>query len=278
MSADAEATAAPQGKPALKSLIQRGLRRTHLWLARKDLPPRMALYLHSLDPSEQPALRAMLAWCRDQGRTFVDVDEYLSPDCPAGAVYVSFDDNHRGWFEALPLFAEFGVKVTFYTNTCVLRGVAGEDEVRDYYDLVAHRGRREPLTAEEIQAIHRAGHVIGAHTHSHVAMRRVPAEQARADLEKNREMLQEITGARIEHFSYPFGVKRHFSPELGEMVRGMGFRSIAAATPGLLYGAPDPFWIQRTYWMLDRPVAWNAENMRVNGALWVKLTKLSPIG
>ena len=147
-----------------------------------------------------------------------------------------------------------------------------------YYDLVAHHGRRELLTAAEIAGLHQAGHIVGAHTHSHIAMRKVPMDAARADLERNRALLEEITGAKVEHFSYPFGVRRHFSPELGEMVRGMGFRSIAAATPGLLYQPRDPFWMQRTYWMLDKPVAWNAENLRVNGALWVKLTKLSPIG
>lgn len=265
-------------KTTIKRLVQRGLRRTHLWLARKDLPPRIALYLHSLDPGEHPALRAMLQWCRDTGRTFVDADQYLSPSCPPSAVYVSFDDNHRGWHEALSLFAEFGVRVTFYTNTCILRGASSDEEIRNYYDLVDHHGHREPLSADEIAAIHKAGHIIGAHTHSHIAMRRVPMDHARADLEKNRTLLEQITGAKIEHFSYPFGVKRHFSPALGEMVRTMGFRSIAAATPGLLYQPHDPFWIQRTYWMLHRPVAWNAENLRVNGALWVKLTKLSPIG
>jgi len=265
-------------KPALKRWLQRGLRRTHLWLARRELPPRMALYLHSLDPAEQPALRAMLQWCRDQGRTFVDTDQYLSPDCPPGAVNVSFDDNHRGWHEALPLFAEFGVRVTFYVNTCVLRGACTPEEMNAYYDLVAHHGYREPLTAEEIAEIHHAGHLIGAHTHTHIAMRKVPVATAQQDLERNRTILEGITGAPVRHFSYPFGIRRHFSPALGEMVRRMGFQSVAAATPGLLYQKRDPFWIQRTYWMLHQPVAWNAENMRVNGALWVNLTKLSPIG
>ena len=267
-----------RGRATLKRSFQRGLRRVHLWCARKELPERMALYLHSLDEAEQPALREMLEWCRDHGRTFVDTDRYLAPDCPAGAVNVSFDDNHRGWHQALPLFAEFGVRVTFYTNTCVLRGVCSEAEMNAYYDLVAHHGHREPLTAAEIAEIHRAGHIIGAHTHSHIAMKKVPMGEAQADLEKNRTMLEEITGAKVAHFSYPFGVRRHFSEALGGMVRRMGFQSIAAATPGLLYEPPDACWIQRTYWMLNRPVAWNAENLRVNGALWVKLTKLSPIG
>ena len=265
-------------KRPLKRWLQRGLRRAHLLFAGRELPPRMALYLHSLDPSEQPAVRDMLQWCRDHGRTFVDTDQYLSPDCPAGAVNISFDDNHRGWHEALPLFAEFGVRVTFYTNTCVLRGVSGADGIKRYYDLVAHHGHREPLAVEEIAGLHKAGHLIGAHTHDHIAMRRVPVDQARGDVERNRTLLEQITGAKVEHFSYPFGVRRHFSPALGEMVRGMGFRSIAAATPGLLYQPRDPFWMQRTYWLLDRPVAWNAENMRVRGALWVKMTSLSPIG
>lgn len=265
-------------KSALKRSFQSGLRRVHMWCARRELPERMALYLHSLDPAEQPAVRAMLQWCRDHARTFVDTDRYLAPDCPAGVVNVSFDDNHRGWHDALPVFEEFGVMVTFYMNTCVLRGSCSAEEMHRYYDLVEHHGRREPLTVGEIAEIHRAGHLIGAHTHSHLAMKKVPLEHARADLERNRAMLEEITGAKVSHFSYPFGVRRHFSPALGEMVRRMGFQSIAAATPGLLYKPRDPFWLQRTYWMLDKPVAWNAENLRVNGALWVKLTKLSPIG
>lgn len=264
--------------PVLKQWFQRGLRRTHLLFARRELPERIALYLHSLDPDEQPALRAMLQWCRDQGRVFVDTDRYLAPDCPAGAVNVSFDDNHRGWHEALPVFAEFGVPVTFYVNTCVLRGECSEDQVRRYYDLVNHYGRREPLTAGEIAEIRRAGHIVGAHTHSHLAMRRVPASTAREDLSVNRRMLEEITGGPVVHFSYPFGVRRHFTPALEEMVREMGFHSIADATPGLLYEKFKPAWIRRTYWMLDRPVSWNAANLRVNGGLWVKLTSLSPIG
>lgn len=268
----------PSRKTAVKRSLQRGLRRMHLWFARRELPDRMGLYLHALDPHERPALRDMLQWCRDQGRTFVDTVQYLSPNCPAGAVNVSFDDNHRGWHEALPIFAEFGVRATFYINTCVLSGTSSDEETRRYYDLIAHHGVRAPLSAGEIRAIHEAGHIIGAHTHSHIDMRRVPMEQARADLEKNRAVLEEITGAKVEHFAYPFGVHRHFSPALGGMVRDMGFRSTAAATPGLLYQRPDPFWLQRTYWLLDRPVAWNAENMRVNGALWVNVTKLSPIG
>lgn len=262
----------------LKRMLQRGLRRAHLLCARNKFPERMALYLHSLDESERPALREMLRWCVDEGRTFVNTDRYLAPDCPSGAVNISFDDNHRGWHSSLDIFAEFRVPVTFYTNTCVARGRSSAEEVRRYYDLVSHHGVREPLTSEEIAAIHRAGHIIGAHTHRHLAMRRVPLEEAREDLETNRLILQEITGAPIMHFSYTFGIRRHFSPELAAMVRGLGFESIASATPGMLYAPREPGMIQRTYWMLDRPLAWNTANLRVNGQLWVKLTSLSPIG
>jgi len=275
-----EQTGAPVGSPGtgLKRMLQRGLRRAHLLFARQELPEHMALYLHSLDESERPALREMLRWCVDTGRTFVDTGRYLEPDCPSGAVNISFDDNHRGWHSALDIFAEFKVPVTFYTNTCVARGRSTADETRAYYDLVGHHGVREPLTAEEIAGIHRAGHIIGAHTHRHLAMRRVPLDEAREDLETNRRILQEITGAPIAHFSYTFGIRRHFSPALAAMVRSMGFQSIAAATPGMLYAPREPGLIQRTYWMLDRPLAWNAENLRVNGQLWVKSTALSPIG
>ena len=62
------------------------------------------------------------------------------------------------------------------------------------------------------------------------------------------------------------------------MVRELGFDSIAAATPGMLYTPGDGFWIQRTYWRFGETVEWNAKNFRVNGEMWVKLTSRSPIG
>ncbi len=66
-----EKTGVPFHSPGtdLKQMLQRGLRKVHVVCARQEFPERMALYLHSLDESERPALREMLSWCVDEGRT-----------------------------------------------------------------------------------------------------------------------------------------------------------------------------------------------------------------
>ena len=46
---------------------------------------------------------------------------------------------------------------------------------------------------------------IGAHTMGHYALARLPEDQAREEMKKSRDKIQEMLGNPVEHFAYPYG-------------------------------------------------------------------------
>lgn len=58
----------------------------------------------------------------------------------------------------------------------------------------------------------------------------------------------------------------------------MGFTRIADAMPCMLFSRFDPMSIQRHGWKMDGDVVSNAQEASIDGRLFVKLFKRSPIG
>lgn len=70
---------------------------------------------------------------------------------------------------------------------------------------------RENLTGElyvdtDMLALDRAGHEIGAHTHTHLDCARTPTENAVRNITENLSQLKQMGLERpVEHFAYPYG-------------------------------------------------------------------------
>lgn len=62
---------------------------------------------------------------------------------------------------------------------------------------------------------------IGAHTHTHVLLSQQPWQQAYAEMERSKELLEKATSQRIECFSYPYGGN---TLAVRQMARWIGFR------------------------------------------------------
>ena len=127
-----------------------------------------------------PAFREMVEYLRSLDYRFVGPDAFL--EAGDRAVFLSFDDNYRSWYEALPFFAELGVSATFYVNTCAFRDRASPAEIDAYFDRLHFHGERVPLSVAELREIALAGHVVGAHGHSHRILAALPAAEAREDI------------------------------------------------------------------------------------------------
>jgi peptidoglycan/xylan/chitin deacetylase (PgdA/CDA1 family) len=256
--------------------IQAVLRGFHHTFCSRPLPEKLGLYFHSLDDAELPAFAEAMRWAKSEGYAFTSPESFLT--VPGRAVYVSFDDNHVEWYKALPLMEELGVRCTFFLNTCVLRGECTAEEWAAYSLKVKYFGPGQPLSRDEIRAMADAGHWIGAHTHSHHALPYFSDEVIEADLRRNRDMLEEITGRAVTDFAFPFGMPRYFPRRLLPLVQGLGFRTVSCATAGMQFAQGSPYALQRSQWVCARDLAWNVRNLRVNGKLFVKLTGLSPVG
>lgn len=115
-------------------------------------------------------------------------------DLPRGVVSITFDDVPRSAHRnGAPLLEAAGARGTFYVAARLCDpATAGEPG--------------EFLTADDVVDLHRRGHQIGCHTHSH--RRVVPGEEADvvAECRRNRAALSALLGgAPIEDFSFPYG-------------------------------------------------------------------------
>ena len=252
------------------------IRNVHLFFARRQLPDRLAVYFHSLEPEYYENFKEFVKFFRTQGYYFVSVDSY--GETRQRQVFVSFDDNYRSWYQALGLFDELDIRVTFYTNSLPFRDIADKVTIEDYFRRLQHHGERVSLTRQELKEIFQSGHTVACHTHSHFDLGKLPFDEATEEIKKNQELLEEIIGSPIEHFSFPFGMRRNFSLTLQAWCLANGFKTVSNAIPG---GQYNPFTLEniyRTAWRFDVPLEQNLAILRVNGRLFESLTGKSPVG
>ena len=150
------------------------------------------------------------------------------PEDPADdPVVVTFDDGTADFCdEALPVLVRHGIPATLYLATDFIeRGIAFPYGGTS----LSWAAVREALATGLV--------TVGSHTHRHVLLDRVPAEEAADELDRSIGLIGERLGVAAEHFAYPKMLKG--SPAAEEAVRAR-FRS--AALGGLRpnrYGATD---------------------------------------
>jgi peptidoglycan/xylan/chitin deacetylase (PgdA/CDA1 family) len=188
------------------------------------------------------------------------------------------DDNYRSWYQARRLFDRLNVRVTFYVNTLPFECAEGSREMEDYYRRLDDSGPRAPVTREALRVLHADGHTIGAHTHSHPVLTGLPPAEARREITRSKELLEDILGCPIIHFAYPYGMRRHFSESLRSTCLAEGFSTVANGIPALLHGPQLPERIQRSFWHLDRSLEHNLINLRIDGRLFERVTGRSAVG
>jgi peptidoglycan/xylan/chitin deacetylase (PgdA/CDA1 family) len=223
-----------------------------------------------------PAFREMVEHFQAAGYRFVGPDAFLRAE--DRVVFLSFDDNYRSFWTVLPLLEELGVVVTFYVNTCAFRDHAGRAEIEAYFDRLRFCGERVPLSVAELREIASAGHIVGAHGHSHRMLAALPFAEACEDIETSKRLLEDLMGQQVAHFSYPYGMRRHFNEHLRGFCQSIGFRTIANAMPGMQFAPRCADRVQRSVWRLDAAMHVNLANLRVDGRLFQRLTGRSPVG
>ncbi len=255
----------------MKQALQRFIRNAHLVACNRGLPDRVAVLFHYMPEETWTDFREFVSFFRERGYRFSDPEDFLyGADGPR--VYISFDDNYRCWHDALGLFDDLDVRVTFYVNAAPCRDRATPNEVSAYYDRLHFHGDRTPLTVTELRELAAAGHTIGSHTFSHHVLTDLATHDAVEEIEKGKRAIESILGANVEHFSYPYGMRRHFNDGLKSYCREIGCTTIATAIAGLQHHVNGSYEIHRTVWHLDRALDYNIANLSVDGRLWERLT------
>jgi O-antigen/teichoic acid export membrane protein len=97
---------------------------------------------------------------------------------------------------------------------------------------------------EELRALAADGVTVAAHTRTHPALTRLPAESARAEIRGAHEDLVREIGVSLPIFSYPFG---DHNEEVTDLVRAEGFELAMTCLPGRnSLPVADPLRLRRT--------------------------------
>jgi peptidoglycan/xylan/chitin deacetylase (PgdA/CDA1 family) len=202
--------------------------------ARKDDP-----FLLSIAPSK---FRLQLEMMQAAGFRFVTVAELVRAagggTPPPGLAAVSFDDAMRNALTtAMPILQELGIRASLYVPTDWLGGsnpwISGPDAAI--------------LNADELRALATAGWELGAHTVTHPDLAALDYDGCTREIEGSSKALEQILGAPVETFAYPFG---SYGPAAVAAARNAGL--LAAVTTGsgswepyeltrAMIGAADPF-------------------------------------
>jgi peptidoglycan/xylan/chitin deacetylase (PgdA/CDA1 family) len=102
------------------------------------------------------------------------------------------------------------------------------------------------MTEEQVARMPREGVEIGAHTMTHPILARLDARDARDEILRSRQRLEEITGAPVLSFAYPNGKPgRDYARDHVDAVRDAGFELAVSTSWGAATAQSDPFQIPR---------------------------------
>jgi len=133
---------------------------------------------------------------------------------PDRAVVLTFDDAFEDFHSAaLPLLTEHGFTATLFVPTAYVGATARWLRGCDEHD-------RPVLSWSALHEVAAAGIEIGAHSHMHSQLDRVPGSYANADAQCCRGVLEDALGTRIAGFAYPFG---YWNRRARDAVRAAGF-------------------------------------------------------
>jgi len=123
----------------------------------------------------------------------------LSTDMNQSFVTISVDDGHPTDFRTSDLLEKYGLKATFY--------------------VPATNAERPVMSRTEVQKLGRRFE-IGSHTLSHVPLKGLAQERARAEINDGKKWLEDLLGMPVCSFCYPRG---KFNAQVVALVEEAGF-------------------------------------------------------
>lgn len=164
--------------------------------APRDISVYRSLYVSPGAFARQMRMFSLLGY---RGVSMTDAMPYLRGEREGRVVVVTLDDGYVDNLES----ALSVLKQHDFTATCyVVSSRLGQYNAWDDQKL----GVRKPImTAEQLRAWHAGGMEVGAHTRTHVHLSRCTDEQQRDEIAGSKAELEDVIGAPVTQFCYPYG-------------------------------------------------------------------------
>jgi len=151
-------------------------------------------------------------------------------------IVITFDDCFESAFtKGVPILQNYGFSATFYVST----GYIGKTDSRRNKGILIERGY---IKWEQIKELLRNDFEIGAHTNTHPNLTDISLEEAKTEIQKSKEILQDYLGIEINSFAYPRG--KH-NKRIVEIVKESGFSSATSTIPGINTNKTNTYKLKR---------------------------------
>ncbi|WP_417251554.1 polysaccharide deacetylase family protein [Castellaniella sp.] len=183
--------------------------------------------------------RRQMVWLRRlgyRGLSMAQLMPYLQGKKTGKVFGLTFDDGYQNVLEhALPVLEDCGFHATNYFVVRML----GKTNTWDHAEGVPAAAL---MDVQGLREWFDAGHEVGSHTLNHPVLPGLSPGLALNEIRDSREALEQITGAPVKAFCYPYG---KFTPELAVCVRNAGYETATTTAGGLVRRSDDPFTLPR---------------------------------
>lgn len=185
--------------------------------------------------------RSQMAWLKRlgyQGLSLKDAMPFIRGEKSGKVAVITFDDGFLNVFEnAMPVLDEFGFTATNYFVANQLGG-------SNVWDQAAGIPLSSCMSIDQMREWAAHGHEVGAHTLDHVNLEKTPDDEARRQIAGSKTVLEELLGAPVMHFAYPYGAN---FPIHRAMCREAGFETATTTVRARARATDDPFGMPRVY-------------------------------
>jgi len=179
---------------------------------------------------------------------------------------ISFDDGFKNNAEvAAPILERFGARAIFFVVAELIR--FGREESRELATFSRARFGHRPLrnlNRDDLRRLVAAGHEIGSHTLSHARLSAVAPDDAEREIAGSKTALEEMTGAPVRHFCFPYGLAQDFPTYCRQYVQRAGYESCASAVRGINAAGADVYDLRRDHMMASWPLSQLKYFTRIN--------------
>ncbi len=110
------------------------------------------------------------------------------------------------------------IREQIFQQLCVWAGVPREG-----------RETHRTMMTTDIQKMSKSkSAVIGAHTHNHVSLSMLSYQEQFDEIQKSKLVLENLTGQKINHFSYPYGAREDYDRQSIRIVKELDFTMASA--------------------------------------------------
>lgn len=127
------------------------------------------------------------------------------------ALTLSYDDGTVHDRKLVELMNRYGIRGTFNLNS-------GTFSLKETIEKEGVKTDFSRIDADEVKELYQ-GHEVASHTWTHPSLTELPSNMAAAEVIKDRELLEGLTGEIVRGFAYPYGT---YNKEVEEVLKVCG--------------------------------------------------------